>query len=72
MMQTDMFDKPIAEIRAVQIVNNATGQALSLSLEFRFYGEEKWNPVKLEVFGIDMKENEDGSGSTATEENTAA
>lgn len=69
-MQTDLFDKAIAELRALQIIDNATGRGLNWSLEFRFLGEDRWHPVKLEVFGIDMVEessNESGP-TTATED----
>lgn len=64
-MQLDMFDKPIAEIRALQIVDNATGQAINWSMEFRFVGESNWNPIKINVYGVDLKEeeNEFGTGS---------
>lgn len=73
-MQLEMLDKTIAELRAVQVVNRNTGEPLNWALEFRFSGEDKWQPIKLEVYAIDVKEkeNEDGSGSTATEENPAA
>lgn len=71
-MQLEMLDKTIAELRAVQVVNKVTGEPLNWALEFRFSGEDKWQPIKLEVYAIDVKENEDGSGSTATEENPAA
>lgn len=67
-MQTDMFDKAIAEIRALQVVDNATGRGLNWSLEFRFLGEDKWHPVKLDVYGIDLKENGNEPDSTATKE----
>lgn len=53
-MQADMFDKPIAEIRAVQLVDQKTGRSVSWNLEFRFVGEDKWNPVKIDVFAVDV------------------
>lgn len=56
-MQLDIFDKAIAEIRALQVVDKATGRGLNWSLEFRFVGEDKWHPVKLDVYGIDLTEN---------------
>lgn len=62
-MQIDMFDKAIVDLRVVQVVNTATGNPVTWTLEFRFMGEDKWNPVKMEVYGIDMKEEENESGT---------
>lgn len=69
-MQMEMFDKPIAEVRAIQVVNKVTGEPLSWSLEYRFVGEEKWNPIKLEVYAVELKEEENESG-TASQEATS-
>lgn len=67
-MQIDMFDKPIAELRVVQVVNRQTGDALSWSLEFRFVAEDRWHPVKVEVFGATLVENSNEPDSPVTEE----
>lgn len=61
--QMEMFDKAVAEMRVVQVVDNKTGQALNWSLEFRFTGEDKWHPVKVQTFGIDLEETIDESAA---------
>ena len=50
MMQIEMFDKQIADLRVVQVIDMASEVPLSWVLEFRFYGEENWNPVKVQTF----------------------
>lgn len=67
-MQADMFDKAIAELRALQIVDKATGRGLNWALEFRFLGEDRWHPVKLDVYGVDLTENSDEPSSATTAE----
>lgn len=67
-MQLDMFDKPIAELRVVQVVDNQTGNAISWSLEFRFVSEDRWHPVKVDVYGATLVESNNESGSPATTE----
>jgi len=58
-IQLNMFDKSIAEIRVVQIFVEKTGENLSWSLEYRFAGEDKWHPVKVQSFGVELTESND-------------
>ena len=53
-MQLDMFDKQIADLRVVQVIDKASKMPLSWVLEFRFSGEENWNPVKIQTFEIEQ------------------
>ena len=57
--QLNMFDKPIAEIRVVQIFVEKTGENLSWSLEYRFVGEDKWHPVKVQSFNVELTGSDD-------------
>lgn len=61
MVQIEMFDKQIADLRVVQIIDKASKMPLSWALEFRFYGEENWNPVKIETFEIEQAVTSDES-----------
>jgi len=65
--QLNMFDKAIAEIRVVQIFVEKTGENLSWSLEYRFMGEDRWYPVEVQSFGVELKENSDGSAAGNSE-----
>jgi hypothetical protein len=60
-----MFDKQIADIRVVQILDKVTKTPLSWVLEFRFSGEENWNPVKIQTYEIEqaVTDNEPTSGN---------
>lgn len=64
-LQLDMFDKPISEVRVVQVVNAKTEEDLSWNLEYRFVGEKKWYPVMVQRFKITMPEttNESEAGN---------
>jgi hypothetical protein len=65
--QLNMFDKSIAEIRAVQVFVEKTGENLSWSLEYRFAGEDKWYPVQVQSFGVELAENNDEPTTGNTE-----
>lgn len=60
-MQVEMFDKQIADLRVVQIIDKASKMPLSWVLEFRFYGEENWNPVKIQTFVMEQAVTSDES-----------
>ncbi len=64
-MNVEVFDKQIADIRVVQILDKATKTPLSWVLEFRFLGEENWNPVKIQTYEIEqaVTDNEPTSGN---------
>lgn len=64
-MSTEVFDKQIADIRVVQILDKATKNPLSWVLEFRFHGEENWHPVKVQTYEIEqvVPDNEPTTGN---------
>lgn len=64
--QLEMFDKPISEIRAVQLVDEKEEQNFGIHFEFRFYGEQAWHPVNLVKFIIPSAKPETNSESTET------
>lgn len=61
--QLEMFDKPIAEIRAVQLVEEKEMKSAGWHLEFRFVNEETWHPVKIVNFVIPNIQPETSSES---------
>lgn len=61
--QLEMFDKHIAEIRAVQLVKETDNQNLGWHLEFRFANEETWHPVKIVSFVVPSIQSETSSES---------
>jgi hypothetical protein len=57
-VQLNLFDKTIAEIRAVQTFNQDTYEALEWAIEYRFTGETNWNPVKINFVPVKLPPTE--------------